>query len=184
MTDPLPSLDLRLTPDWLKESETGNRYADYEGDDQPDRHHRGRRDRKDDRPRRPASPNDRSRQDRSDRRPAANTRPSVPSSGRGPSPSASARTPGHPIVPRRRPGKGLSEATDNALNARTRKRLTRKLSRLRSRSIFSLKNAHFQKSSNRLNRGISLTRYLALRACFSSGRNAIGSVFARSITTR
>src|SRR5271166_60169 len=85
MTDPLPSLDLRLTPDWLKESETGNRYADYEGDDQPDRHHRGRRDRKDDRPRRPGSPNDRSRQDRSDRRPAANTKPSEPSSGRGPS---------------------------------------------------------------------------------------------------
>src|SRR5208282_3339851 len=88
MTDPLPSLDLRLTPDWLKESETGNRYADYEGDDQPDRHHRGRRDRKDDRFRRPGSPNDRSRQDRSDRRPAANTNPSEPSSGRGPSPSA------------------------------------------------------------------------------------------------
>ena len=85
MTDPLPSLDLRLTPDWLKESETGNRYADYEGDDQPDRHHRGRRDRKDDRFRRPGSPNDRSRQDRSDRRPAANTKPSEPSSGRGPS---------------------------------------------------------------------------------------------------
>src|SRR5208283_2447771 len=94
------------------------------------------------------------------------------------------RAPGRPIVQRRRPGKGLSEATDNALNARTQKRLTRKLSRLRSRSIFSLKSAHFQKSSNRLNRGISLTRYLALRACFLSGRNAIGSVFARSITTR
>jgi hypothetical protein len=87
MTDPLPSLDLRLTPDWLKESETGNRYADYEGDDQPDRHHRGRRDRKDDRPRRPGPPSDRSRQDRPDRRPAANTKPSESTSGRGPSPS-------------------------------------------------------------------------------------------------
>ncbi len=89
MTDPLPSLDLRLTPDWLKESETGNRYADYEGDDQPDRHHRGRRDRKDDRPRRPGPPSDRSRQDRPDRRPAANTKPSESTSGRGPSPSTS-----------------------------------------------------------------------------------------------
>ena len=53
MTDPLPSLDLRLTPDWLKESEPANRYADYEGDSQQDRHQRGRRDRRDERPRRP-----------------------------------------------------------------------------------------------------------------------------------
>src|SRR5208282_3675016 len=100
----------------------------------------------------------------------------------GPPPPPRARD--HPIVQRRPEDKGLSEATDSALNARTQKRRTRKLSRLRSRSIFSLKNAHFQKSSNRLNRGISLTRYLALRACFLSGRNAIGSVFARSITRR
>jgi hypothetical protein len=85
MTEPLPSLDLRLTPDWLKESETGNRYADYEGDDQVDRQHRGRRDRRDDRPRRPAPPNDRPRQDRSDRRPAPSTKPAGSSPGRAPS---------------------------------------------------------------------------------------------------
>jgi hypothetical protein len=85
MTDPLPSLDLRLTPDWLKESETGNRYADYEGDDQLDRQHRGRRDRRDDRTRRPSPSNDRPRQDRSDRRPAPNTKPADPSPSRAPS---------------------------------------------------------------------------------------------------
>ena len=75
MTDPLPSLDLRLTPDWLKESEPANRYADYEGDSQQDRHQRGRRDRRDERPRRPMPPSDRNRRDQPDRRPVANARP-------------------------------------------------------------------------------------------------------------
>ena len=75
MTDPLPSLDLRLTPDWLKESEPANRYADYEGDAQRDRHQRDRRDRRDERPRRPTPPNDRNRREQSDRRPSANNRP-------------------------------------------------------------------------------------------------------------
>jgi hypothetical protein len=51
MADPLPSLDLRLTPDWLKESESVNRYADYADEDPGG--HRGRRERRDDRPRRP-----------------------------------------------------------------------------------------------------------------------------------
>ncbi|MBV8100239.1 MAG: hypothetical protein JOZ31_13885 [Verrucomicrobia bacterium] len=53
MADPLPSLDLRLTPDWLKESESVNRYADYADEDPDGRGHRGRRERRDDRPRRP-----------------------------------------------------------------------------------------------------------------------------------
>src|SRR5260370_17505653 len=75
MTDPLPSLDLRLTPDWLKESEPANRYADYEGDAQQARHQRGRRDRRDDRPRRSIPPNDRNRREQSDRNPPANNRP-------------------------------------------------------------------------------------------------------------
>jgi hypothetical protein len=74
MTDPLPSLDLRLTPDWLKESEPGNRYADYDGDDPSDRHHRGRRERRDDRPRRPSPSNDRPRRPQADRGPAANNK--------------------------------------------------------------------------------------------------------------
>ena len=99
MTDPLPSLDLRLTPDWLKESEPANRYADYEGDAHQDRHQRGRRDRRDERPRRAAPPNDRNRREQTDRRPAAtNNRPPqgpiqrVPESG-GPKPLRSDRPP-------------------------------------------------------------------------------------------
>jgi hypothetical protein len=75
MTDPLPSLDLRLTPDWLKESEPANRYADYEGDAQRDRHPRDRRDRRDERPKRSTPPNGRNRREQSDRRPPANHRP-------------------------------------------------------------------------------------------------------------
>jgi hypothetical protein len=75
MTDPLPSLDLRLTPDWLKESEPANRYADYEGDAQRDRHPRDRRDRRDERPKRSTPPNGRNRREQSDRKPPANHRP-------------------------------------------------------------------------------------------------------------
>ena len=79
MTDPIPSLDLRLTPDWLKESESGNRYADYDGDEPQDRHHRGRRDRRDDRPKRPnAAPNNRPRHAPPDRGPASNKTPLAP----------------------------------------------------------------------------------------------------------
>ena len=84
MTDPLPSLDLRLTPDWLKESEPANRYADYEGDAQQDRHQRGRRDRRDERPRRPIPPTDRSRREQADRKPAASNRPTRPQSPQAP----------------------------------------------------------------------------------------------------
>jgi hypothetical protein len=53
MADPLPSLDLRLTPDWVKESESPNRYADYTDRDSDGRGNRGNRERRDDRPRRP-----------------------------------------------------------------------------------------------------------------------------------
>jgi hypothetical protein len=58
----------------LKESEPGNRYADYDGDDSQDRHHRGRRDRRDDRPRRPSPATERPRRPQSDRGPAANNK--------------------------------------------------------------------------------------------------------------
>lgn len=75
MTDPLPSLDLRLTPDWLKESEPANRYADYEGDARQDRHQRDRRDRRDERPKRPIPPNGRNRREQSDRKPPGTNRP-------------------------------------------------------------------------------------------------------------
>ena len=75
MTDPIPSLELRLTPDWLKESEPANRYADYEGDDSPDRQHRGRRERRDDRPRRPSPPTGRHRHEQTETKPVAGNRP-------------------------------------------------------------------------------------------------------------
>jgi hypothetical protein len=68
MTDPIPSIDLRLTPDWLKESETINRYADYEGDDSQYRQQRARRERRDDRTRRSSSPADRHRHGQTDRK--------------------------------------------------------------------------------------------------------------------
>ena len=61
MADPLPSLDLRLTPDWVKESESANRYADYTNVETDGRGQRDRRDRRDDRPRRP--PQNRQRRD-------------------------------------------------------------------------------------------------------------------------
>ena len=68
MTDPLPSIDLRLTPDWLKESEPGNRYADYEGDQSQDRYGRGQGNRRDNRPRHLSQPNNRQRPNQNDRR--------------------------------------------------------------------------------------------------------------------
>lgn len=87
MADPLPSLDLRLTPDWLKESESVNRYADY-ADEAPDgRGQRGRRERRDDRPHRPNQ--NRQRRDGSPgrrdgsgpNRPASQQRPARPQHG-------------------------------------------------------------------------------------------------------
>ncbi|HET9375871.1 MAG TPA: hypothetical protein VFO40_12930 [Chthoniobacterales bacterium] len=56
MADPISSFDLRFTPDWLKESEKENRYADYEGEEQQSRRER------DSRPRR-GSGSDRQRRD-------------------------------------------------------------------------------------------------------------------------
>jgi hypothetical protein len=56
MADPISSFDLRFTPDWLKESEKENRYADYEGEEQQNRRER------DSRPRR-GSGSDRQRRD-------------------------------------------------------------------------------------------------------------------------
>ena len=72
MTDPIPSLDLRLTPDWLKESEPANRYADYEVDDSEGRQLRGRRERRDERPRRPGPSGNRPRHEQAERKSAFN----------------------------------------------------------------------------------------------------------------
>ena len=74
MTDQPSSLDLRLTPDWLKESEPINRYADYEGDASEDRISNRRRDRREDRPRR-HNPGDRGRKDHEQRRSGAGRAP-------------------------------------------------------------------------------------------------------------
>jgi hypothetical protein len=60
MADPISSFDLRFTPDWLKESEKENRYADYEGEGSESRRER------DSRPRR--GPSDRQRRDQRDQR--------------------------------------------------------------------------------------------------------------------
>jgi hypothetical protein len=68
MADPISSFDLRFTPDWLKESEKENRYADYEGEA-----HENRRDR-DSRPRRGGSPERQRREQREQRGPRS-TRP-------------------------------------------------------------------------------------------------------------
>ena len=150
MTDPLPSLDLRLTPDWLKESEPANRYADYEGDSQQDRHQRGRRDRRDERPRRPMPPSDRNRREQPDRRPVANARPlpgpiqRVPEGG-GPRP--------HGTI-------------DRVFNgAKTRPPALRS-NRPLSRSTSSRRNALFPRSSSRSSKGTSLIHCSGLPGCF------------------
>src|ERR1700730_8708914 len=46
MADPISSFDLRFTPDWLKESEKENRYADYEGEAREGRRERDSRTRR------------------------------------------------------------------------------------------------------------------------------------------
>jgi hypothetical protein len=74
MADPISSFDLRFTPDWLKESEKENRYADYEGEEQV-----GRRDR-DSRPRRGGG-SDRQRRDQREQR-SPGSRPTRPAGQR------------------------------------------------------------------------------------------------------
>jgi hypothetical protein len=88
MADPLPSLDLRLTPDWLKESEAANRYADYADEEPESRGHRDRRARRDERPRRPGQNRQRreagpGRRESGPNRPASQQRPARPQSPSG-----------------------------------------------------------------------------------------------------
>jgi hypothetical protein len=85
MADPISSFDLRFTPDWLKESENENRYADYEGEVQE-----GRRDR-DSRPRRGGGSDRQRRDQREQRSPGA--RPSRPGGQRSRDPASSQRPP-------------------------------------------------------------------------------------------
>jgi len=82
MADPISSFDLRFTPDWLKESEKENRYADYEGEAPESRRER------DSRPRRGGG-SDRQRRDQ--RSPGA--RPARPSGQRSRDVAPSQRPP-------------------------------------------------------------------------------------------
>jgi acyl-[acyl carrier protein]--UDP-N-acetylglucosamine O-acyltransferase len=100
MADPLPSLDLRLTPDWLKESESGNRYADYTNVETDGRGQRDRRDRRDDRPRRP--PQNRQRRDGTPPRRDSGG-PNRPATG-GPNRPAS-QSPARPARPQGQPSR-------------------------------------------------------------------------------
>lgn len=70
MADPNSSLDLRLTPDWLKESGPTNRYADFEGDNSERRRGGFQRPggRRDDHAGRRRGPDDRQRRGAPDRR--------------------------------------------------------------------------------------------------------------------
>ncbi len=85
MADPISSFDLRFTPDWLKESENENRYADYEGEMRE-----GRRER-DSRPRRGGGSDRQRRDQREQRGPGA--RPSRPGGQRSRDPASSQRPP-------------------------------------------------------------------------------------------
>jgi hypothetical protein len=85
MADPISSFDLRFTPDWLKESEKENRYADYEGEGQA-----GRRDR-DSRPRRGGG-SDRQRRDQREQR-SSGPRPTRPGGQRSRDAASSQRPP-------------------------------------------------------------------------------------------
>lgn len=79
MADPNSSLDLRLTPDWLKESSgPANRYADFEGDNSERRRGGYQRPggRRDDNAGRRRGPDDRQRRGAPDRRGPFGARPS------------------------------------------------------------------------------------------------------------
>jgi hypothetical protein len=85
MADPISSFDLRFTPDWLKESENENRYADYEGEVREARRER------DSRPRRGGGSDRQRRDQREQRSPGA--RPSRPGGQRSRDPASSQRPP-------------------------------------------------------------------------------------------
>src|SRR5258708_38991177 len=101
MADPISSFDLRFTPDWLKESESENRYADYEGEVQE-----GRRER-DSRPRRGGG-SDRQRRDQREQR-SPGPRPSRPGCQRSRDPASTQRPP--PVEDRTRPRRKEPPAT-------------------------------------------------------------------------
>jgi hypothetical protein len=104
MADPNSSLDLRLTPDWLKESGPANRYADFEGDHSERRRGGFQRPggRRDDNAGRRRGPDDRQRRGAPDRRGPFGARP----------PQADQRRPGG--APAYGGGQQSSERSDRA----------------------------------------------------------------------
>jgi hypothetical protein len=85
MADPISSFDLRLTPDWLKESEKENRYADYEGEALEGRRERDSRTRR-------GGGSERQRRDQREQR-SAGARPARPGGQRPRDASSSQRPP-------------------------------------------------------------------------------------------
>ena len=169
MTDPLPSLDLRLTPDWLKESEPGNRYADYDGDDSAG----------------PSSP-------RAARPPGRSPQASKPCQTTGPGghnliadrPPTTSPLSLQPNVAPKAAARSRPGTTGRVFNAGKSQPFGRRPSRLRCRSIFFRKNGRFPKSFSRSNKGTLPIRCSVWHACFWSVPSAIGSAFVRWTITR
>jgi len=86
MADPISSFDLRFTPDWLKESEKENRYADYEGESLESRRERDSRTRR-------GGGSDRQRRDQREQRSPPGARPARPVGQRSRDASSSQRPP-------------------------------------------------------------------------------------------
>ena len=101
MADPISSFDLRFTPDWLKESEKENRYADYEGEALESRRER------DSRTRRSGGSDRQRREQREQRSPGA--RPARPGGQRSRDASSSQRPPR--MEDRNRPHRDESRST-------------------------------------------------------------------------
>jgi hypothetical protein len=101
MADPISSFDLRFTPDWLKESEKENRYADYEGEALENRRERDSRARR-------SGGSDRQRRDQREQR-SPGARPARPGGQRSRDASSSQRPPR--IEDRNRPHRDESRPT-------------------------------------------------------------------------
>ena len=89
-----------------------------------------------------------------------------------------------PHVPPRAAVRDHSEMTGRVFSAETNRWSGLRSNRLRSRSIFSRRNALFQKSFNRLSKGTWPIHYLDWLGCFWNALSGIGSAFVRSTITR
>jgi hypothetical protein len=77
-----------------------------------------------------------------------------------------------------------SEMTGRVFSAETNRSSGLRSNRLPSRSIFSRRNALFQKSSNRLSKGTWPIHYLDWLGCFWNAQSGIGSAFVHSTITQ